>query len=59
MTDGPLPDWRAALPWPAEDSHKHARGRLGVVSGKASQTGAARLAARAWCAFCVRPMRRR
>jgi hydroxyethylthiazole kinase-like uncharacterized protein yjeF len=47
MTDRPLPDWRASLPWPAEDAHKHARGRLGVVSGKASQTGAARLAARA------------
>jgi len=40
-------DWRAALPWPAIDAHKHARGRLGVVSGKATQTGAARLAARA------------
>lgn len=47
MTEGVIPDWRAALPWPAEDAHKHARGRLGVVSGKASQTGAARLAARA------------
>jgi hydroxyethylthiazole kinase-like uncharacterized protein yjeF len=40
------PDWRDALPWPATDAHKHARGRLGVVSGKATQTGAARLAAR-------------
>lgn len=41
-----LPDWRKALPWPGVDAHKHARGRLGVVSGKATQTGAARLAAR-------------
>lgn len=47
MTPVSLPDWRTALPWPAENTHKHARGRLGVVSGKASQTGAARLAARA------------
>lgn len=47
MTRPPLPDWRDALPWPAADAHKHARGRLGVVSGKATQTGAARLAARA------------
>lgn len=47
MSEGSLPDWRASLPWPAADAHKHARGRLGVVSGKASQTGAARLAARA------------
>jgi len=47
MTPPALPDWRATLPWPAEDAHKHARGRLGVVSGKATQTGAARLAARA------------
>ena len=47
MTRPGLSDWRGALPWPAEDAHKHARGRLGVVSGKASQTGAARLAARA------------
>jgi len=42
-----LPDWRDSLPWPAAGTHKHARGRLGVVSGKATQTGAARLAARA------------
>ncbi|MDP1528436.1 MAG: NAD(P)H-hydrate dehydratase [Rhodoferax sp.] len=47
MTHPTLPDWRLALPWPAADAHKHARGRLGVVSGKATQTGAARLAARA------------
>lgn len=40
-------DWRRALPWPAADIHKHMRGRLGVVSGRATQTGAARLAARA------------
>ncbi|MGZ9099693.1 MAG: NAD(P)H-hydrate dehydratase [Brevundimonas sp.] len=40
------PDWAATFPWPKGDAHKHARGRLGVVSGKASQTGAARLAAR-------------
>jgi hydroxyethylthiazole kinase-like uncharacterized protein yjeF len=39
--------WLAALPWPAEDSHKHRRGRLGVVSGGLTSTGAARLAARA------------
>lgn len=47
MTGPALPDWRASLPWPGVDAHKHARGRLGVVSGKANQTGAARLAARA------------
>lgn len=47
MNGAALPDWRDALPWPAADAHKHARGRLGVVSGKATQTGAARLAARA------------
>lgn len=47
MTSSDLPDWRAAMPWPGVDMHKHLRGRLGVVSGKATQTGAARLAARA------------
>ena len=44
--DGKAPDWRTTLPWPGPDTHKHARGRLGVVSGRAGQTGAARLAAR-------------
>jgi len=47
MTGSELPDWRKTLPWPMADGHKHMRGRLGVVSGKATQTGAARLAARA------------
>lgn len=46
MTTPDLPDWREALPWPDVEAHKHARGRLGVVSGKATQTGAGRLAAR-------------
>ena len=47
MTEGQdRPDWRAVLPWPGLNTHKHARGRLGVVSGRAGQTGAARLAAR-------------
>ncbi len=39
--------WLSAMPWPDARSHKHARGRLGVVSGPALSTGAARLAARA------------
>lgn len=39
--------WLARFPWPTAASHKHARGRLIVVSGEAWSTGAARLAARA------------
>lgn len=39
--------WAARFPWPRETVHKHRRGRLGVVGGGASHTGAARLAARA------------
>lgn len=39
--------WRQALPWPDAGTHKHARGRLGVVSGGPQRTGAARLTARA------------
>ncbi|MGZ5948232.1 MAG: NAD(P)H-hydrate epimerase, partial [Caulobacteraceae bacterium] len=39
--------WLSAFPWPTHESHKHARGRLIVISGEAWNTGAARLAARA------------
>lgn len=38
--------WLRHFPWPGEHSHKHARGRLAVVSGGPWNTGAARLAAR-------------
>ena len=39
--------WVRRFPWPLTASHKHARGRLVVVSGEMTRTGAARLAARA------------
>ncbi|WP_244286942.1 NAD(P)H-hydrate dehydratase [Caulobacter radicis] len=39
--------WGPRFPWPSSDAHKHARGRLVVVSGEAWSTGAARLSARA------------
>ena len=38
--------WLPRFPWPGVNAHKHARGRLIVVSGEAWSTGAARLAAR-------------
>jgi hydroxyethylthiazole kinase-like uncharacterized protein yjeF len=39
--------WRGRYPWPAVGAYKQSRGRLGVVSGEAWHTGAARLSARA------------
>jgi hydroxyethylthiazole kinase-like uncharacterized protein yjeF len=39
--------WVRRMAWPTAASHKHARGRVIVVSGDVAATGAARLAARA------------
>ena len=39
--------WLEHFPWPTATSHKHARGRMVVVSGEVWSTGAARLSARA------------
>lgn len=39
--------WLGRYPWPGLGGHKHKRGRLGVVTGPISSTGAARLAAQA------------
>lgn len=39
--------WADRLVWPGISAHKHARGRMIVVSGEAHSTGAARLACRA------------
>lgn len=43
LNDAPL--WRDLLPWPKRADHKHKRGRVAVVSGPATSTGAARMAA--------------
>ncbi len=47
LTENSPDGWAERFPWPTARSHKHARGRLIVVSGDAWSTGAARLASRA------------
>ena len=39
--------WLDRFPWPTAETHKHSRGRMGVVSGELWMTGAARMASRA------------
>ncbi len=39
--------WLERFPWPSAETHKHSRGRMGVVSGELWMTGAARIASRA------------
>ena len=39
--------WLERFPWPTAATHKHSRGRMGVVSGELWMTGAARMASRA------------
>lgn len=42
LTENSPDGWAERFPWPTARSHKHARGRLIVVSGDAWSTGAAR-----------------
>ena len=49
--------WQSLLPWPGAEAHKHARGRLGVVSGGALSTGAMNSAI-VVTTLSTRPMRR-
>lgn len=47
LTENGPDAWLAHFPWPGPATHKHARGRLVVISGEPWNTGAARLSARA------------